>query len=287
MKPFPVPVRAAGPGSQSEDEEPLDYLPMPREMNTFSMPRIPETASDADMSAARVVLERFTHDMTPLAPNAARVDLAGLPEGLLRVLNETLGEGEVGIRIVSPAEIRIQETVFAGVWRDRHFNARGEVVHDWLSACPIPPIAIAIAQQAGSPDLTAAPPTDDTMNAPSVLHEIGEAMRAHLPGAAAHVINLTLLPLSPGDHRAIDEALAPGPVVMLSRGFGNCRISSTCARNVWRVQYFNTMNTLILDTLEIIDTPEVAMAANDDLADSRERLLELIEWMAQSVPDQA
>ena len=287
MKPFPVRVRAAGPGSQPEDEEPFEYLPMPREMNTFSMPRVPETASDADMSAARVVLERFTGDMTTLAPDAVRVDLAGLPEGLLRVLNETLGEGEVGIRIVSPIEIRIQETVFAGVWRERHFDARGEIVHDWLSACPIPTIAIRIAQDAGSPSLLAAPPTGDTMNSPSVLHEISEAMRTHTPGAATHVINLTLLPLSPGDHRAIDEALAPGPVVMLSRGFGNCRISSTCARNVWRVQYFNTMNTLILDTLEITDTPEVAMAATDDLADSHERMVELIEWMTQSVQDQA
>jgi hydrogenase-1 operon protein HyaF len=47
------------------------------------------------------------------------------------------------------------------------------------------------------------------------------------------------------------------------------------------VQYFNNMQTLILNTLEIVDVPEVAVAAGDDLADSRERLSELLGWMGE------
>jgi hydrogenase-1 operon protein HyaF len=70
---------------------------------------------------------------------------------------------------------------------------------------------------------------------------------------------------------------------MISRGFGNCRITSTTARDVWWVQYFNSMNTLILDTIEIVDVPEVALAAVEDLVDSRARLAELIEWMDSSI----
>ena len=42
---------------------------------------------------------------------------------------------------------------------------------------------------------------------------------------------------------------------MISRGFGNCHVSSTLTRGVWRVQYFNNMNTLILDTLEVVTCP--------------------------------
>jgi hydrogenase-1 operon protein HyaF len=42
------------------------------------------------------------------------------------------------------------------------------------------------------------------------------------------------------------------------------------------------MQTLILNTLEVVEVPEVAMAAVDDLADSRERLRELLEWMGES-----
>jgi hydrogenase-1 operon protein HyaF len=37
---------------------------------------------------------------------------------------------------------------------------------------------------------------------------------------------------------------------------------------VWRVQFFNSMDTLILDTLEVTDMPEVVLAAPEDLSDS-------------------
>jgi hydrogenase-1 operon protein HyaF len=97
------------------------------------------------------------------------------------------------------------------------------------------------------------------------------------------VLNLTLFPLTPDDHQVLERALPVGPVAMISRGFGNCRVTSTAARDVWRVQYFNSMNTLILNTIEIVDVPEVALAAAEDLADSRVRLSELIEWMDESL----
>jgi hydrogenase-1 operon protein HyaF len=107
-------------------------------------------------------------------------------------------------------------------------------------------------------------------------------VREREPGAPAHVINLTLFPLSPEDHQVLEKALPVGPVAMISRGFGNCRITSTLARDVWRVQYFNNMNTLILNTIEVVDVPEVALAAAEDLADSRDRIAELIDWMSES-----
>ena len=99
----------------------------------------------------------------------------------------------------------------------------------------------------------------------------------------AHVINLTLLPLSPEDIAHIDRVLDGGSVVILSRGFGNCRISSTAARHVWRVQYFNNMQTLILNTIEVVAMPEVAVAAREDLVESHERLAELVQWMSDSI----
>ncbi len=42
------------------------------------------------------------------------------------------------------------------------------------------------------------------------------------------------------------------------------------------------MNTPILSTIEIVDLPEVALAAPEDLEDSRERLAELIAWLADA-----
>ena len=103
------------------------------------------------------------------------------------------------------------------------------------------------------------------------------------PTRLAIVVGLTLLPLSPEDTVHIDRVLDGGSVVILSRGFGNCRISSTAARNVWRVQYFNNMQTLILNTIEVTPMPEAAVAAREDLVETRERLAELVAWMSDSV----
>jgi hydrogenase-1 operon protein HyaF len=72
---------------------------------------------------------------------------------------------------------------------------------------------------------------------------------------------------------------------MISRGFGNCHVTSTGLADVWRVQYFNNMNTLILNTIEVVDVPEVVLAAAEDLADSRKRLAELVDWMSESCAD--
>ena len=47
------------------------------------------------------------------------------------------------------------------------------------------------------------------------------------------------------------------------------------------MQYFNNMQTLILNTLEVVALPEAALAAVDDLRDSQGRLQELVDWMAE------
>ena len=74
----------------------------------------------------------------------------------------------------------------------------------------------------------------------------------------------------------LSDSLGIGPIVILSRGYGNCRISSTGTRNVWWVQYYNSQETLILNTLEISKVPEVACASQEDIEDSAERLDEIL-----------
>lgn len=287
MKDFPIPVRPIGPGTQPLDEAELDYVPIPRDVPTFSMPRIPDNAGAANMRAARDLLARFVDGMAGGTP---KLDLAGFDAGGLEVLNQTLGEGEVSIRIVDAAalngggavDVRIQETVFAGVWRERHVDGDGRLAHDYLQACGMPQIAIDAAQRAASLNLPALDMPPGAMNAPALLAEIREQVRRFRPHRAPHVINLTLLPLTPDDQQVLERAIAPGPVAILSRGFGNCRVSSTRLANLWRVQYFNSMQTLILNTIEVVTVPEVALAAAEDLADSRERLVELLDWMSEA-----
>ncbi len=43
------------------------------------------------------------------------------------------------------------------------------------------------------------------------------------------------------------------------------------------MQFFNSMDTIILDTLEVGGVPTVAIAADEDFEDSAERLIEIRE----------
>jgi hydrogenase-1 operon protein HyaF len=267
-------------------EEAIEYMPMPREMSTFEMPRLPEPGPDNDVAGARDVLEAFLQHFAAWLAGAGTLpvlDLKGLDGASLRVLNETLGEGEVAAVVDADHEIRIQETVFSGVWREQHFEAGGALRHDYLLAAPVPPVVGRLARERAAPRLRDLELPPGAMNVPALLHELQEAMDRSGPATPAHVINLTLLPLSPEDTVHIDRVLDGGSVVVLSRGFGNCRISSTAARNVWRVQYFNNMQTLILNTIEVIEMPEVAVAAGEDLAETHERLADLVRWMGESI----
>lgn len=123
----------------------------------------------------------------------------------------------------------------------------------------------------------ACPPAPGVINAPALLAEI--AAQAARPPGDAHVINLSLLPFGPEDAAWLDERLGRGDVTLLSRGYGNCRITATGIARVWWVQYFNSQDALILNTIEISDVPEVARASSEDLRDSAERLAEVIDWI--------
>jgi hydrogenase-1 operon protein HyaF len=286
MNDFPIPVRMVGPGTQPADEEALQYIAMPHEMSTFRMPDVPARADGAALACARDVLAQFLRlvgDWNPAAePAGPAVDLADVSADVLTLVNQMMGEGEVSIRIAGAPEYRIQESVFTGLWRVCAFDADGRQTADRLEAGALPRVVPAAARAAASPRLADVALPPGAMNSPALLAEIAAQMRERTSGAGAHVVNLTLFPMTPEDHAVLASALPAGPVAIISRGFGNCRVASTLARDVWRVQYYNSVNTLILNTLEIVDVPEVALAAVEDLEDSRTRLAELVEWMAES-----
>jgi len=278
MKAFPIPVVAVGPGSQSPfEEEDLEYMPMPSGMDTFNPPRLPDEVAPADRDAAVGLLQNLIAAMGAWPFGAAGhpvANLAGLPAEVLALVNDALGQGEVSARVEArggePA-LRIQETVFAGVWRviaeDGSF--------DRIEACAMPPAAITRPQIDMPATLTPPPAPQGVMNAPAVMNELLDAVARHRPGAPAHIINLTLLPMTPDDLNWLVASLGIGPTVILSRGYGNCRITSTGLARTWWVQYFNSADTLILNTLEVTDLPDVAPAAADDFADS---IVRLHEW---------
>ncbi|MGQ3058946.1 MAG: hydrogenase expression/formation C-terminal domain-containing protein, partial [Nevskia sp.] len=179
-------------------------------------------------------------------------------------------------------EVRVQESVFAGVWRLmtwRHEEGRdAELVDDAIEVGPVPSLFAATAAE----DVWASPPQwngllpPNVQNAPLLVDEIRDQVARWQPGQVSHVVNLTLLPVTPEDIGFLDHQLGTGRVLMLSRGYGNCRISNTRLPNCWRVVYYNSMDKVILNTVEVVDMPEVAMAAPEDLRDSHERLREVM-----------
>jgi hydrogenase-1 operon protein HyaF len=285
MKDFPIPVRTIGPGSQVEDET-LEYMPMPQGMETFRAPVLPEPEEMAVRHRAHQALRDTLAQLEVVCHGGGNrtVDLLGLPEDDLKLVNQVLGEGEVSA-VVRPSgdrklEIRVQEAVFAGVWRVVS-SVDGQVVADTIELGHVPEGLKEAARSDVEPDVPrwqgALPP--NVQNAPTLLSEIEDQWRVWRVGQPAHVVNLTLLPMSVEDIGFLDHHLGTGRVLILSRGYGNCRITNTCRPNTWRVVYYNSQDVVILNTVEVSELPEVALAAKEDLEDSHERLKEVLEWV--------
>ena len=77
----------------------------------------------------------------------------------------------------------------------------------------------------------------------------------------------------------MDHHLGTGRVLILSRGYGNCRITNCRVPNTWRVVYYNSQDVVILNTVEIGALPDVARAAREDLEDTQHRFREVLAWL--------
>ncbi len=284
QRPFPIPlVSAMGPGSQIEDEE-LDYLPMPQGMSTYQPPRLPEPDALDGHGAAIAVLDQVLAVLQAAIRGefVAPVDLSGLGAADREIVNQALGEGEVGAQVADgqgSALVQVQESVFAGVWRVIERLPDGGL-QDRIEVGAIPDVLKTCARQDGaSGHRPAARLPEGVMNAPTLLQELHDQRQQWRVGQSAHLVNLSLLPLSPADMACLEEQLGTGRVVILSRGYGNCRISSTRVPNTWRVVYYNSQDAMILNSIEVVDMPEVACAAPEDLVDSEQRLREVMAWV--------
>ncbi|CCD88848.1 hydrogenase expression/formation protein hupH [Bradyrhizobium sp. ORS 285] len=202
--------------------------------------------------------------------------LAGLNDLERRLIDDVLGEGEVAGVVALPdgSLAQIQESVLAGIWRVR---LERDESHDYIEIGAVPEIVARAAIDLTAGDVVIGPAPEGTMNALPVLAEIRERALAWRPGQRSQTINFTLLPMSPVDMSFLQETLGNGPIQLMSRGYGTCRVLATGVRHVWSVQFFNAMDTIILDTLEVGGVPVVALAAPEDFEDSAERLKQIIE----------
>ncbi|HHA19568.1 MAG TPA: hydrogenase expression/formation protein, partial [Methylophaga sp.] len=205
-------------------------------------------------------------------------ELDSLDQNNKMFMDQLLGDGEVSAQCGGDINAEIQESVLAGLWRVHYLDNNKNIIRDTMEVAAIPGIISEMTFQNAQEnlDVDALNIPDTVYNAPPLLVEISDKLPNYKSGDEPHVINLSLLPHTEGDIEFLSDSLGIGPTVILSRGYGNCRISSTGTKNVWWVQYFNSQDTLILNTIEISKVPEVAIASNEDLEDSAERLNEIL-----------
>lgn len=251
-----------------------DYLVLPNEMRVFTPPALPD--DPARRALCRAWLQRIVTALDAWAEgrHVAPIDLASASARDRDVLDEILLEGEVKALTLGEPEWQIEETAYTGLWRLRARDPRTGALLDRLEIAPMPSVVAARARAAAGrlelPAPESVPP--GMINAPHLLAELLARSDAFVADGTTDVVNLGLLPLAEEELTWLARSLGEGPCVILSGGYGSCRIRSTRLAGAWWVQYYNASDTLILNTLEIAAVPAVACAAADDIADSAMRI---------------
>lgn len=274
-----IPVHVVGPGSQSTSGDEITYMDMPSDMATFVAPVIPEPEAVVHMDGAREAMlwlrQALASYETGLGSQLA--NLNALSDDCRDLVNQILGEGEVSVTGEGELRTRTQESVLAGVWRTLFLDSHDSVVLDLLEVADVPAVVRHASERGGPIDAGDEGVGPELANALPILVELESQREQYARGGKPHSINLTLLPLSEEELEFLDARLGRGPVDILSRAYGKCQVISTATPNVWWVRYYNSMGTPILTTIEVVDVPNVVAAAPEDLADSAERLQQILE----------
>jgi hydrogenase-1 operon protein HyaF len=292
-----------GPGSQPGDED-WSCLPLPAEIETWHAPVTPEPGTPGTgevLTLLRAMAAAMNGNPMPAQPLV--FSLHTLSADAHNLLAQMMGEGEVSAQVAPTCGryahtgtiVRIQESRYTGIWRVIVDDANGQRLDDHIEIGALPAEIFDEALHSGVthgmvPDVSeiAIAAVDGLMNAPSIASEIAAAQAATLETIAqqgqtqsgnSHVINFSLLPVTPADIAWLEAMLGEGTVAIFSTGYGKCTVTATGWRHVWRVRYFDGANRVLLDTLDITRIPEVVMAAPEDLASSLEHLREMVGWL--------
>lgn len=278
-RPIGIPVVGEGTQPGVEGDENFDFMESPGAMHTYDTPVLPEPEDVENLDIAKAMLAKLLTSIEGYTAGepAIAFDISSMDAENVDLVNQVFNQGEVSVLYEGNASVHIQESVLTGIWRVRINNEMGTPISDVIEIADIPSIVREKSFSNTTPidtNLDSLP--ENVLNAPPLIIELAEKTKEWKVGDSHHVINLTLLPLSTEDLNFLGSRLGVGPITILSRGYGNCRIGSTAKKNIWWVKYYNSEDKLILNTIEVIDIPEVATAAPEDLKDSAERLREIL-----------
>ena len=190
-KPISIPINLLGPGSQPERSV-ANTIGVPDIVDTFRQPYTPEVANKATAEKCRQFFIDLYEEMRLWNMDSGDAGPAfamnGYDKDTLALINQMLGEGEVAIRISIPNEtfdeIRIQESIFVGVWRVCYYRD-GQQIADQLEVSAIPSCVAEAAYVTSQPDLHPVEFGPEAMNSPAIIAELKEALKAWEPGAPA------------------------------------------------------------------------------------------------------
>lgn len=271
-----------GPGSQHEEsDDEFEFMVMPEEVTTYAAPPVPEADEIDGRTKALEFLESVCRALDHWQPGDSNksFSLDGLDSAERALVDQVLGSGEVSVTVQHGSkDTAVQESVLTGIWQVHQRDDKGETLIDAVEVGPLPACVRDESFRNAKPKLDAEQQAPlAVLNAPSVLVELAEYIDIWQPPELPDTVNLSLLPMSEDDIAWISQVLGTGPTVILSRGYGNCRIGATQYRNCWWLKYFNSQDHVILETIEVCDVPPVAVAAPEDISDSAERLNQILE----------
>lgn len=116
----------------------------PPSNNLKDIPIYAQTEEAYSVGNIRALLAEIAARLEKLDHNGetGMIDLNSLPlaPGEYEQLRQTLGQGEVSVRIEAIGPSEIIETRYPGVWWVTHYNVEGDIVADMLEIAHIPEI---------------------------------------------------------------------------------------------------------------------------------------------------
>jgi hydrogenase-1 operon protein HyaF len=266
--------------SPAGDDSSLRLLDMP--VGT-TRPRREARPVDRLSPAARAVLGEAAaalRDHAEADHEPSRISLRALERADRDAVLDAIGEGDVWGSVGGDVGYSFGESVLPGLWHVEATSHDGATT-EWLEVAPIPQAVLHAAEH--MPGDTIRIPDrlpQGAMNSLALLTELQERSSGYQPGTENHVINFTLLPITEADAEVLTTVLGQLPLVIRGGGYGSCRVFATGLRHVWAVQYLNSMDKVILDTLEVGGVPVAALAAREDLEESAGRMVEMMQAYA-------
>jgi hydrogenase-1 operon protein HyaF len=112
-----------------------------------------------------------------------------------------------------------------------------------------------------------------TGNAPPLLRELAELLQTLLDTGATSAIDLSALPLTPGDLDWLRHELGTGEVSVTLQASGESTLDETAYPGIWWVTHRNEQGVVTSQFLEVTFVPELVKSPAPDVAAALESLV--------------